>query len=421
MIKAYLALWNQLTATGVIKPTTHLLDNKVSAELKAEIKKNCTIQLAPPDNHRQNLAERATQIFKCHFKAIIAGVDESFPMRLWDKLLPQIVLTLNLLRQSNNAPKVSLYQYVHGNFDYNKMPLAPMGCAVQLFKSRDRHGTWAEHATNGWYYGTSTEHYRCHRIYVKKKKSKRISDRVFFKHKYVMQPTLMQADIIVKAINDLAHALKGRKNTKGIAQIEALEKIDEILNNLAKTSTTKAKQFTFDKATAPPHETSPTTQATVPTPRTITRPSITSAIIDKPITETSTLRVQATNEEPTVNKIPPPRVQAKPTKEPSLQQAKICLHICKATTNRARLQQHYTRQLRQQEQRERIQLIHNKDTGEFLNYHQLICDPKHLRVWSKSAANEFERLAQGVCGQVKGTNIIFFIKKIKYPKKERKT
>jgi hypothetical protein len=43
MIKAYIALWKCPTATGVIQPKTHLLDNKASAELKAEIKKNCEI------------------------------------------------------------------------------------------------------------------------------------------------------------------------------------------------------------------------------------------------------------------------------------------------------------------------------------------------------------------------------------------
>ncbi len=59
MVKAYLALLNHLTAIEIIRPTTHILDNEASAELKAEIKKNCTIQLVPPDNHRQNLAERA--------------------------------------------------------------------------------------------------------------------------------------------------------------------------------------------------------------------------------------------------------------------------------------------------------------------------------------------------------------------------
>ncbi len=141
MIKAYLTLWKQLTETGSIKPTTHILDNKVSAELKEAIKKNCKIQLVPPDNHRRNLVERAIQTFKNHFKAIIAGVDNSFPMKLWDKLLPQTVLTLNLLRQSNFAPTVLAYQYVCRNFNYNKMPLAPMGCAVQLHESSERQGT----------------------------------------------------------------------------------------------------------------------------------------------------------------------------------------------------------------------------------------------------------------------------------------
>ncbi len=68
--------------------------------------------------------------------------------------------------------------------------------------------------------------------------SKRISDTVSFKHWYITQPNLTQADIIVKAIDDLTHALKGRKNVKGDAQIEALEKIDELLNNIPKRIST---------------------------------------------------------------------------------------------------------------------------------------------------------------------------------------
>jgi hypothetical protein len=85
IIKAYLALWNQLTVSGTVKPTTHLLDNKASEEFKAGLRKKNTIQYVPPDNHRQNLAVQAIQTFKNHFKAILAGVDDSFPMRLWDK------------------------------------------------------------------------------------------------------------------------------------------------------------------------------------------------------------------------------------------------------------------------------------------------------------------------------------------------
>ena len=83
-------------------------------------------------------------------------------------------------------------------------------------------------AANGWYIGASMEHYRCHKIYVKKTRSERISDTVFFKHKYITQPTVTPADTIVKALNDLPNALKGKRNVKAEAQIEALEKIDEL-------------------------------------------------------------------------------------------------------------------------------------------------------------------------------------------------
>ncbi len=110
IIKAYQALWARLTASGTVKPQTHLLDNEASAAFKTKIKKNCELQLVPPDNRRRNLAERAIQTFKSHFKAILAGVAENFPMNLWDRLLPQTVLTLNLLRQSNVAPAVWAYQ-----------------------------------------------------------------------------------------------------------------------------------------------------------------------------------------------------------------------------------------------------------------------------------------------------------------------
>ncbi len=248
MIKAYLALRARLTASWAVKPMTHLLDNKASAAYKAEIKKNCTIQLVPPDNHRRNLGERAIQTFKNHFKVVLAGLDDNFPMRLWDRLLPQRILTLNLLHQSNVAPTVSAYQYVHGAFDYNRMPLGPMGCAVQVHKSYERRGTWADNAIDGWYLQSSPKHYRCHIVYVKNTRSKRVSDTVHFKHKYITQPTLTPEDTIVKAIDDLTHTLKESRNTKGILQIKALLKMNELFN----------KQLTSTaEATKPPQEIQP--------------------------------------------------------------------------------------------------------------------------------------------------------------------
>jgi hypothetical protein len=113
--------------------------------------------------------------------------------------------------------------------------------------------------TDGWYIGTSTEHYWCHRIYVKKSRSKRISDTVYFKHKYITQPTLLPADTIVKALNNLTCALKGKKNVNDKAQIKTLEKINELLNNAPKKITiNREKHVTFKETTAPPQGTNAT-------------------------------------------------------------------------------------------------------------------------------------------------------------------
>ncbi len=101
-----------------------------------------------------------------------------------------------------------------------------------MHKSRDNRGTWTERSINGWYLGMSLEHYRCHIIHVKKTKSERISGTVFFKHKYITQPTLTPVDTVVKAINDLICALKGARNTHGMQQIERLKMIDELLNKI---------------------------------------------------------------------------------------------------------------------------------------------------------------------------------------------
>jgi hypothetical protein len=64
--------------------------------------------------------------------------------------------------------------------------------------------------------------------------------------------------------------------------------------------------------------------------------------------------------------------------------------------------------------------VMEKDTGQLLNYRQLICNPKYKKAWNLSAANEFGRLAQGVGNCIKGTNTIKFIHKRKVPKSRLK-
>jgi hypothetical protein len=138
MIRAYDALLARLRQAGST-PRKHVLDNEVSDNMKHHIQVTCKLvmELVPPGCHRRNAAEVAIRNFKTHFLSVLAGVAEDFPENLWDRLLPQTEITLNLLRQSNATPNVSAYAHLSGPFDYNRMPLAPMGCAAQIHEKSD--------------------------------------------------------------------------------------------------------------------------------------------------------------------------------------------------------------------------------------------------------------------------------------------
>ncbi len=77
---------------------------------------------------------------------------------------------------------------------------------------------------------------------------------MFFKTKYITEPTLTPADIITKALNDLTQALKGKTNQQGIDQIEALTKLNDILSNTPELDPTQdepivpmeSRRVTFD-------------------------------------------------------------------------------------------------------------------------------------------------------------------------------
>ena len=214
----------------MLAPNWHILDNEAPEALKSAIRGNgCRVELTPADMHRRNAAERAIQTLKGHFISVLAGVANDFPIAEWDQLMPQTILTLNLLRPANVAPNVSAYAYHHGQFDYNRMPIAPMGCAVQFHIKPNRRRSWGEHASDGWYLRTSHEHYRTHVVYVKATRKTRVSDTVYFKHKYLTQPMLSRADIIVQAYRDLMHAIKGTANTKSKMHIEAIRKMQEVM------------------------------------------------------------------------------------------------------------------------------------------------------------------------------------------------
>jgi hypothetical protein len=131
MIRAYQEHVACLRSTS-IQPKVHLLDNKCSTKFKERIKSNdMEYQLVPPHDHRHNIAETAIKIFKAHVISILCVCDKSFPLHLWDILLPQAKHTLNMLRPAGMTPSVSVYAYLWGQHDYNTNPFAPFGCKVE--------------------------------------------------------------------------------------------------------------------------------------------------------------------------------------------------------------------------------------------------------------------------------------------------
>jgi hypothetical protein len=103
LLRAFQVMEQELVARG-LKPKIMKLDNEASKLLKTYLhQKNITFQLFPPYSHRRNSAERAIRSFKDHLIAGLFSTEKSFPMHLWDRLLPQAVITLNMLRTSSQT------------------------------------------------------------------------------------------------------------------------------------------------------------------------------------------------------------------------------------------------------------------------------------------------------------------------------
>ena len=101
-----------------------------------------TYQLVPPNLHQINVAGRAIRTFKAHFLPVLAGVDPTFSKFMWDKLLVQTELKINLLRQDTLKPSMSAWEYFNGAFDYTATPWGPIGCKIIIHTTSNKRKSW---------------------------------------------------------------------------------------------------------------------------------------------------------------------------------------------------------------------------------------------------------------------------------------
>ena len=65
----------------------------------------------------------------------LASTDENFPMKLWCQILCNTDNTLKKLRPSCINPTLSAYNKLCGTFNYNQIPMSPLGCKVIVHKN----------------------------------------------------------------------------------------------------------------------------------------------------------------------------------------------------------------------------------------------------------------------------------------------
>jgi hypothetical protein len=97
----------------------------------------------------------------------------------------------------------------------------------------------------------------------------RVSNAVFFKHQYIMNPQITLETLVMKAAVELTSALKGTI-LRDAETAEALTKVGELFHKIAaaKAATAKAKEQQNQ------HRTHPTARRAVPLPRVVTDPPV---------------------------------------------------------------------------------------------------------------------------------------------------
>ncbi len=163
---AYKKYFEELTEKGY-NLKLNVMDNQATKHIKKYLtEQECKLQVVEPHNHCVNAAERAIQTFKAAFIAALATTDSDSPLQLWDRLTPQVQATLNMLRTSHIDPTKSAYETLYGPYDWNRYPLAPLGCKAVVYEDGDTRGSWASRGVDAFYLGPALDHYRCNHFYI---------------------------------------------------------------------------------------------------------------------------------------------------------------------------------------------------------------------------------------------------------------
>jgi hypothetical protein len=449
LIEAHRKLHARLTQAG-LRPKCIMLDNECSNALKEFFsEEQMAFQLTPAGIHRRNTAERAIRTAKNHIIAGLCTVHPNFPLYLWDKLIFQAELTLNMLRGSRMNPKLSAWNQVSGVYDYNSTPIGPPGTHVVVHEKSQQRGTWAPHGEDAWYIGPAFNHYRCYRIWTWESRRERDTDTLTWFPQHVKMPTPSALDRIAASLHDLAQALQNPTPGSPLApistsQVAALNDIIAMFTPFTRTAddvpddpihdappstdaprlrvepnppgeppkqltyraATKRKSRATTPTTTPPHPTlTPAASSHLPPPITTTAEATTDTHVIQPETTPSGAAPLSH-----VAKAASPRRSNRKRRKSQKHQRTTdnaqanAMHTCPSLDNDDHWALHGT--------------AINPDTGQVAEYNEL-SKSSDGALWILSNTEEFGRLAQGLgpdSHMPHGTDTIRFIRRDQVPK-----
>jgi hypothetical protein len=86
-----------------------------------------------------------------------------------------VINTLNMMQTSCINPTKLVYKALYGPKDWNRNPLAPLGCKVVVYDDGDTRGLWALQGVDGWYLDPLIDHYQCDIYYIPETRKYHIS------------------------------------------------------------------------------------------------------------------------------------------------------------------------------------------------------------------------------------------------------
>ena len=162
--------------------------------------------------HQCNTAESAIQTFKAHFLSILVGVNPNFLKNRWDLLLSQAELTLNLLLQSHTNPRVSAWEYFNGPYNFNAMPMGPLGGRIIAHAKGTTRKSWDFWGKTGFYIGPSLVHYQCYNLIRVDTHAVVVSDTAVFQHHTLTIPELTTDYQIIHCLRSLTEAIQADRS-----------------------------------------------------------------------------------------------------------------------------------------------------------------------------------------------------------------